>query len=144
MTKVNVNGPGVVAIAYDDNFEGNCCNKMTRCGADTETCCPRDNLKSESRKCSNLQEDVKAGKTLVLGTAAMGLPEDDKVCSLTTRSEMSSTLSFANERWLWSTCPGNDCAQTFTEANPFRIRVAGDRTWSDGGGDSLRSKRCCH
>jgi len=121
----------------DDNFEGNCCNKMTRCGADTETCCPRDNLKSESRKCSTLQEDVKAGKTLVLGTAAMGLPEDRQgLFWLTRQGAKSSLMSFARTRdgCGIATCPGNDCAQTFTEANPFRIRVAGDRTWSDGGG----------
>ena len=110
---------------------------MTKCGADTETCCPRDNLKPKSRKCSDLQADVQAGRTLVLGTADMGLPEDRQgLFWLTRQGAKSSLMSFARTRdgCGIATCPGNDCAQTFTEKNPFRIRVAGDRTWSDGGG----------
>ena len=121
----------------EENFKGNCCNKMKKCGADTETCCPRDNLKSVSRKCSDLQADVKAGRTLVLGTADMGLPEDRQgLFWLTRQGAKSSLMSFARTKdgCGIAKCPGNDCNQTFTQENPFRIRVAGDRTWSDGGG----------
>ena len=50
---------------------------MIACREDTEKCCPRDNLKPKSAKCSSLYEDVRDGKTtLVLGTAEMGLSED--------------------------------------------------------------------
>ena len=119
------------------NFVGKCCTEMEQCGPRTEKCCPRKNLNPTSRKCSDLAQDVEDGNTLVLGTADMGLPKDRQgLFWLTKQGAKSSLMSFANtnDGCGIAKCSGDQCEGSFTKDNPFRIRVAGDRTWSDGGG----------
>lgn len=122
-----------------DNFSGTCCTKMIACGQNTKKCCPRHNLKPQKAKCSTLFEDVRDDKhTLVLGTAAMGLSEDKQgIFWLTKQGAKSSLMSFARTNdgcGIADAHTKKEGSDPFTKENPFRIRVAGDRTWSDGGG----------
>ena len=119
----------------NENWLGKCCTKMKTCGPDTKTCCPRENLKPQKRRCSNLVEDVRAGNTLVLGTADMGLDKNKRgMFWLTKQGAKSSLMSFARTNDGCGIADATTGGPSFTHDNPFRIRVAGDRTWSDGGG----------